>query len=100
MGRTEEEERKRIDSVMLILRKQKSLTLKQVNGRRKMLLLRRCCFFVTSVDCFFFLQEKFCNDACVERFLRWKGDNVKKTARQIRTCLSWRDSIGAGNSDV
>ncbi|KMZ71230.1 Sec14p-like phosphatidylinositol transfer family protein [Zostera marina] len=68
MGRTEEEERKRIDSVMLILRKQKSLTLK---------------------------QEKFCNDACVERFLRWKGDNVKKTARQIRTCLSWRDSIGA-----
>ncbi|KAL6970416.1 hypothetical protein U1Q18_030116, partial [Sarracenia purpurea var. burkii] len=38
--------------------------------------------------------EKFCNNACVERFLKWKGDNVKKAAKQLRACLSWRESIG------
>lgn len=42
-------------------------------------------------------QEKFCNDACVERFLKTKGENVKKAAKQLRTCLSWRDSIGTEN---
>ncbi|KAK6117161.1 hypothetical protein DH2020_049040 [Rehmannia glutinosa] len=39
-------------------------------------------------------QEKWCNNACVERFLKAKGDNVKKTAKQLRNCLAWRDSIG------
>ncbi|XP_054806457.1 uncharacterized protein LOC129309103 [Prosopis cineraria] len=39
-------------------------------------------------------QEKFCNYACVERFLKAKGDNVKKAAKQLRACLSWRESIG------
>ncbi|BAU00330.1 hypothetical protein VIGAN_10191600, partial [Vigna angularis var. angularis] len=24
-----------------------------------------------------------------------KGDNVKRAAKQLRTCLSWRESIGA-----
>jgi hypothetical protein len=41
-------------------------------------------------------QEKFCNNACVERFLRAKGDNVKKAAKHLRACLSWRESIGTG----
>ncbi|XP_010523158.1 PREDICTED: phosphatidylinositol/phosphatidylcholine transfer protein SFH6, partial [Tarenaya hassleriana] len=39
-------------------------------------------------------QEKFCNRACVERFLRAKGDNVKKAAKMLRACLSWRSSLG------
>ncbi|KAF7806853.1 Sec14p-like phosphatidylinositol transfer family protein isoform 1 [Senna tora] len=39
-------------------------------------------------------SEKFCTYACVNRFLKSKGDNVKKTAKQIRTCLTWRESIG------
>ncbi|XP_022934410.1 phosphatidylinositol transfer protein 3-like [Cucurbita moschata] len=39
-------------------------------------------------------QDKFCNTACVDRFLKAKGDNVKKAAKSLRACLSWRDSIG------
>lgn len=42
------------------------------------------------------LQEKFCNNGCLERFLKVKGDNVKKAAKQMRSCLAWRDSIGTG----
>ncbi|KAK6130196.1 hypothetical protein DH2020_036006 [Rehmannia glutinosa] len=38
--------------------------------------------------------EKWCNNACVERFLKAKGDSVKKAAKQLRNCLAWRDSIG------
>ncbi|XP_008810144.1 SEC14 cytosolic factor [Phoenix dactylifera] len=60
--------RERIEAVLNILKKQAPLTVK---------------------------QEKFCNDACVERFLRAKGDNVKKAAKHLRTVLSWRESIGA-----
>jgi len=41
-------------------------------------------------------QEKFCNNACVERFLRAKGDSVKKAAKHLRACLSWRESTGTG----
>ncbi|KAJ1423802.1 CRAL/TRIO, N-terminal domain superfamily [Sesbania bispinosa] len=39
------------------------------------------------------LTEKFCNYACVKRFLKAKGDNVKKAAKQLRACLQWRESI-------
>lgn len=46
---------------------------------------------------FFLLQEKFCNSGCVERFLKVKGENVKKAAKQLRNCLAWRDSLGTGN---
>ncbi|XP_057783224.1 uncharacterized protein LOC131001062 [Salvia miltiorrhiza] len=38
-------------------------------------------------------QERFCNNACVERFLKAKGDSVKKAAKHLRNCLSWRDSF-------
>lgn len=44
------------------------------------------------------MQEKFCNSACVERFLKAKGDSVKKTAKVLRACLSWRNTVGTGNS--
>ncbi|KAJ4825538.1 hypothetical protein Tsubulata_033534 [Turnera subulata] len=57
----------RVEAVLQLLRKQAPLTIK---------------------------QEKFCDYACVERFLKAKGDNVKKAARHLRACLSWRESIG------
>ncbi|XP_009411269.2 uncharacterized protein LOC135679654 isoform X2 [Musa acuminata AAA Group] len=60
-------DRERIESVLKMLKKQAPVTVK---------------------------QEKFCNDACVERFLIAKGNNVKKAAKQLRTALSWRESIG------
>jgi hypothetical protein len=41
-------------------------------------------------------QAMYCNDACVERFLRARGESVKKAAKHLRTVLSWRDTIGAG----
>ncbi|GAB2266635.1 hypothetical protein Dimus_001630 [Dionaea muscipula] len=60
----------KVESVLEILRKQCPLTLK---------------------------QEKFCDSDCVERFLKSKGENAKKAAKQLRSCLSWRDSIGIEN---
>lgn len=42
-------------------------------------------------------QEKFCTDACVGRFLKARGDRVKKAAKHLRACLSWRDAIGVGS---
>ncbi|XP_057427682.1 uncharacterized protein LOC130720983 [Lotus japonicus] len=56
----------RVEAVLQLIRKQTPLTVK---------------------------QEKFCNYACVKRFLKAKGDNVKKAAKQLRTCLSWRETI-------
>lgn len=40
-------------------------------------------------------QAEYCNDACVERFLRARGDSVKKAAKNLRAVLSWRETIGA-----
>ncbi|KAJ6430053.1 hypothetical protein OIU84_021458 [Salix udensis] len=60
----------RVEAVLGLLRKQATLTVK---------------------------QEKFCSNACVERFLRAKGDNVKKAAKHLRACLSWRESTGTEN---
>uniref|UniRef100_A0ACD5TVC2 Uncharacterized protein n=1 Tax=Avena sativa TaxID=4498 RepID=A0ACD5TVC2_AVESA len=40
-------------------------------------------------------QAQYCNDACVSRFLRSRGDSVKKAAKHLRAVLSWRDTIGA-----
>ncbi|KAG7578271.1 CRAL-TRIO lipid binding domain superfamily [Arabidopsis thaliana x Arabidopsis arenosa] len=40
-----------------------------------------------------FKQEKFCNRECVERFMKVKGDNVKKAAKQLISCLSWRQNF-------
>ncbi|PSR92725.1 Random slug protein [Actinidia chinensis var. chinensis] len=64
---TIQKEKERVESVLSLLRKQAPLTLK---------------------------QEKFCNYACIERFLKSRGDNVKRAAKQLRACLSWRESIG------
>lgn len=43
-------------------------------------------------------QAQYCNDACVERFLRSRGESVKKAAKHLRTVLSWRDTVGAGTT--
>ncbi|XP_077227044.1 SEC14 cytosolic factor-like [Tasmannia lanceolata] len=67
MGMNEQRERERVEEILQILRKQAPLTVK---------------------------QEKFCNYACVQRFLKTKGENVRKAAKHLRACLSWRDSIG------
>ncbi|XP_068653642.1 uncharacterized protein [Aristolochia californica] len=67
MGKGEERDKMKVEAVLQILRKQSPLTVK---------------------------QEKFCNYACVERFLKAKGENVKKAAKHLRACLSWRDTIG------
>lgn len=67
---THQKHKQRVESVLSLLRKQSPLTLK---------------------------QEKFCSNACVERFLKLRGDNVKKAAKQLRACLSWRESIGTDN---
>ncbi|KAF2285386.1 hypothetical protein GH714_003410 [Hevea brasiliensis] len=73
MGKKEQQQQRdhknkqRVEAVLELLRKQAPLTVK---------------------------QEKFCNNACVERFLKAKGDNVKKAAKHLRACLSWRESIG------
>ncbi|CAN8258465.1 unnamed protein product [Cochlearia groenlandica] len=56
----------KVEAVLHLLRKQTTLTLK---------------------------QEKFCNRECVERFLKCKGDNVKKATKQLISCLSWRQNI-------
>ncbi|XP_059461885.1 uncharacterized protein LOC132190870 [Corylus avellana] len=67
MGKKDQKDDARVEAVLELLRKQAPLTVK---------------------------QEKFCNRACVERFLRSKGDSVKKAAKNLRACLSWRESIG------
>ncbi|KAK9086809.1 hypothetical protein Syun_029203 [Stephania yunnanensis] len=61
------EEKSKVECVLQILRKQAPLTVK---------------------------QEKYCSIACVERFLKAKGENVKKAAKHLRACLTWRESIG------
>ncbi|KAL5980860.1 hypothetical protein ACLOJK_028780 [Asimina triloba] len=79
MGKKELEAEEKIDAVLQILQKQAPLTVKQV----------------VKTD-----LEKFCNDVCVGRFLRAKGDSVKKAAKHLRSCLSWRDSIGTGTEHL
>ncbi|KAF8394404.1 hypothetical protein HHK36_020612 [Tetracentron sinense] len=71
MGKKDQKDKnkERVEAVLELLRKQAPLTLK---------------------------QEKFCNNACVERFLKARGDSVKKAAKHLRACLSWRDSISTG----
>ncbi|PKU59151.1 hypothetical protein MA16_Dca028458 [Dendrobium catenatum] len=63
----EEKVRERIEAVLRILKKQAPLSMKQY---------KRCG-----------VQEKFCNDACIERFLKAKGENVKKAAKHLRAHL-------------
>lgn len=38
-------------------------------------------------------QLDYCNEACIGRFLKAKGNQVKKAAKQLRATLSWRASL-------
>ncbi|KAL3648957.1 hypothetical protein CASFOL_005360 [Castilleja foliolosa] len=62
-----QKQKQRVQSVLKLLNKQSPLTIK---------------------------QEKFCNNGCVERFLKAKRYNVNKSAKLLRNCLAWRDSLG------
>ncbi|KAK1395238.1 Random slug protein 5 [Heracleum sosnowskyi] len=62
--------RDRVDAVLHLLKKQAPLSLK---------------------------QERYCSRSSVERFVKAKGENVKKAAKNLRACLSWRESIGIEN---
>ncbi|KAL6649498.1 hypothetical protein ACP70R_013722 [Stipagrostis hirtigluma subsp. patula] len=68
MDKVDAKEREKIEAVRKLLRKQAPLSAK---------------------------QAQYCNDACVERFLRSRGDSVKKAAKHLRTVLSWRETVGA-----
>ncbi|KAH6816448.1 Sec14p-like phosphatidylinositol transfer family protein [Perilla frutescens var. frutescens] len=63
-----QKEKQRVQSVLELLKKQAPLTIK---------------------------QEKFCNNGCVERFLKAKGDNVKKAAKQMRNYNLIADEFSA-----
>ncbi|XBH86324.1 hypothetical protein VPH35_074010 [Triticum aestivum] len=71
MEKVDAKDREKIEAVRKVMRKQAPLSPKQV------------------------CTAEYCNDACVERFLRAKGDNVKKAAKTLRAVLSWRETIGA-----
>lgn len=68
MDKVDAKEREKIEAVRKLLRKQAPLSAK---------------------------QAQYCNDACVERFLRSRGESVKKAAKHLRTVLSWRETVGA-----
>ncbi|OEL35647.1 hypothetical protein BAE44_0003334 [Dichanthelium oligosanthes] len=68
IDKVDAKEREKIEAVRKLLRKQAPLSAK---------------------------QAQYCNDACVERFLRSRGDSVKKAAKHLRTVLSWRETVGA-----
>jgi hypothetical protein len=104
-------EREKIDAVRKLLRKQAPLSIKQVmRAQESALLCARAHTHIHShlCPCSFFSelvsllighgggQAQYCDDACVERFLRWRGESVKKAAKHLRTVLSWRETVGAG----
>ncbi|KAL6867394.1 hypothetical protein ACP4OV_015418 [Aristida adscensionis] len=68
MDKVDAKEREKIEAVRKLLRKQAPLSAK---------------------------QAQYCNDACVQRFLRSRGDSVKKAAKHLRAVLSWRENVGA-----
>jgi len=102
----ERREKTKVDAVLDILRKQSPLSLKQVYQSitlpHSFIQFTFLWFYGAILMDYFVLvwtktkQEKFCNTACVERFLRAKGESVKKAAKQLRACLTWRDTIGVG----
>lgn len=41
-------------------------------------------------------QAEFCDDACVTRYLRARGNNVRRAAKMLRATLNWRDKLNMG----
>jgi hypothetical protein len=108
IDKVDAKEREKIEAVRKLLCKQAPLSAKQVTPENPALLLRTNThrLRLRSTVSFNFVawlgapmageQAQYCNDACLERFLRSRGDSVKKAAKHLRTVLSWRESVGAG----
>lgn len=45
---------------------------------------------------FFSLQLEFCDDACIQRYLKARANNVRRAARMLRATLNWREKINIG----
>ncbi|CAK9871271.1 unnamed protein product [Sphagnum jensenii] len=41
-------------------------------------------------------QAAFCDDACVERYLKVRGNNCRRAARLLKATLNWREKINIG----
>ena len=44
----------------------------------------------------FSMQLEFCDDACVARYLRARGNNARKAAKMLRATINWREKINMG----
>lgn len=94
----------KVEAVLNLLQKQAPLTLKQVSScihyklANILVLGNKFLIFFLTLN-LIWVQEKFCSIGCVERFLKVRGENVKKAAKQLRACLSWRDSISIGTNN-
>jgi hypothetical protein len=44
----------------------------------------------------FIEQVEYCDDVCVTRYLRARGDNVRKAAKMLRATLNWREKVNMG----
>ncbi len=41
-------------------------------------------------------QAEFCDEDCVERYLKARGNNVRRAARLLKATLNWREKINIG----
>lgn len=102
MEKVDAKDREKIEAVRKIMRKQAPLSGKQVRAFLPLpaeTAIYLCIFDrLVEASCSVCLlpQAKYCDDACVERFLRARGESVKKAAKHLRAALSWRETIGAG----
>lgn len=44
----------------------------------------------------FLLQLDFCDEACLDRYLKARGNNVRKAARMLLATLQWREKNEIG----
>ena len=102
IDKVDAKEREKIEAVRKLLRKQAPLSAKQVMPENQLCSAYKPTSASVRLSKLVFWfghggeQAQYCNDACVERFLRSRGENVKKAAKHLRTVLSWRETVGAG----
>lgn len=54
-----------------------------------------CAFFSLALFC---PQLEFCDEACITRYLRARGNSVRRAAKMLRATLNWREKINIGNN--
>ncbi|KAF8718415.1 hypothetical protein HU200_025400 [Digitaria exilis] len=96
IDKVDAKEREKIEAVRKLLRKQAPLSAKQLHTRTQINISVSGRFSNLALFGHGDEQAQYCNDACVGRFLRSRGENVKKAAKHLRTVLSWRETVGAG----